>query len=245
MYRSVVSLRLPGHRTLALVLSLALVGPVGAQAPAAAPVDRGAFVVMAGRDTVAVERFARTPSGVESELLVKKDGSRVRQVFRYAADGRAVESYSVETFGAGSGQFTPTARVTLRFVGDSMIREGGAQETATRSAVVAGTLPWANLSTIIMEEMTRRARAVGGARVELPLVAITGDAEFLAHATPVGSDSISLSFSDVMVRLAVDGRGRILGGRIPSQGVTIVRTRSVDPAPRRGGGAGSRGATRP
>ena len=229
--------RLPGVGLLLLVLPLATAGRLGAQAPAAV-VERGVFVVLSGRDTVAVERFARSANAAESELIVRKDGTRARQLVQYAADGRTVAMYSAETFGAGSAQFTPTARITLTFAGGVMTRQVAGQDTVQRLPVAAGALPWANLSTLVLEEITRRVRSVGGARVDVPLVNITGAAAFVARATTVGRDSIALAISDVVVRLAVDGGGRILGGRIPQQDVVIHAFEGTDRSRRRTARAG-------
>ena len=60
--------------TWALTATLALmaVAPLQAQAP-----ERGAFVVMRGADTLAVERFQRTATSLESTLTERIQGMRI------------------------------------------------------------------------------------------------------------------------------------------------------------------------
>jgi hypothetical protein len=41
--------------------------------------------------------------------------------------------------------------------------------------------------------------------------------------SPLGSDSLKLDIGDIRFHLRVDGEGRVLGGRIPSQNLVAER----------------------
>jgi hypothetical protein len=41
--------------------------------------------------------------------------------------------------------------------------------------------------------------------------------------SPLGRDSLQLDIGDIRFHLRVDGKGRVLGGRIPSQNVIAER----------------------
>jgi hypothetical protein len=177
---------------------------------------------------VAVEQFTRTPTGVDAELHVRRGDLRVRHAIGYASNGRRIASYNTAFFAAGSARSAePTQRYAFKFEGDTMVATVSGQSAVQRSVVRSGSLPWMNPSVLLLEEVTRRARTAGGARVEVPMINFTGDGPLTIVAATVGRDTIALTFPDVVFRLAVDARGRILGGRVPSQGVVITRTRAA------------------
>jgi hypothetical protein len=96
-------------------------------------------------------------------------------------------------------------------------------------AVPAGTLPYLNLSVAGLEQIARRARLLGGPRVEIPVVNYTGGGTFTVVVERTGSDSVMLSLGPVAVALRMTEDGRVRVGSIPSQRVRFVRVETLPP----------------
>ena len=208
--------------TLAATLALRL----PAQQPAAAE-ERSVFLILVGRDTFAVERVRRTPTQLVDDMWFLQQRVRVRSTLTLSDDARVVRAV-VESWRPGARPDTAAdGRLTATFVGDSLIQvpEGSAGTTPTRGTVAAGTLPWVNPAFALVEQVARRARALGGERVMVPLQQLgAGGPAVTATVTRVGTDSMVVDFAGaVAFRLAVDAGGRVTGGHAPSQGMVIAR----------------------
>jgi len=210
---------------LAAALSLTSLAPgarTAAQPQRAA--ERGAFVALVGADTFAVERFARVPrpggDSTTAELLVPRAGARVRRVL--VDSGALLPRYLLEAFAPGAApDAAPAQRASFRFMRDTAFADvGGAVQTL---AVRPGTLPWLNPSFVLVEQIVRRARAIGGDRVEVPMVSVAGAQQFVAAVERVGRDSAVVRFPDAEMRVAVDDGGRVTGLRIPAQNLIVAR----------------------
>ncbi len=97
-----------------------------------------------------------------------------------------------------------------------------------RVGMPKGTLPVIGTSVAFLEQLLRRARAVGGDSVTIPVMMV-GAQTSLDVFTVIknGSDSVILVGADGNpangLHLAVDAQGRILGGAIPISGTRILR----------------------
>lgn len=118
-------------------------GPVLAQTPGASSSERAGYVTTLGRDTVAIESFARSATGIEGAVVVRVPGTVLcRYAIVFAADGSPRQS-RVEIRPLAAAGVDP-ATVTLDFARDSVhvtseIR--GKRQTATR-AIATGTFPF-------------------------------------------------------------------------------------------------------
>jgi uncharacterized protein len=206
--------------------SLAAATPAATVAPQepASPAQRSTFVVLLAGDTLAVERVARTPRRVESDLTVRAQGVRL-QFALTLAPAELVTSMDLNMRMIAAAPDAPPAQsATVTFRGDSAIVDVKAPARSTqRIAAGAGVLPLVNLSTAITEQLLRRARALGGPRVQLPTLPVGGRQVLPAVVTWSGSDTAVISISGVELRAAVSPDGRVLGAVIPAQRVTFVR----------------------
>lgn len=89
-----------------------------------------------------------------------------------------------------------------------------------------GTLPLMGTSVAFLEQLLRRARAVGGDSVTIPVMQVGAQASLEVFTViQNGADSVVLVGADgnqtMGLHLAVDGQGRILGGVIPASGSKI------------------------
>lgn len=103
---------------------------------------------------------------------------------------------------------------------------------STRVGMPKGTLPLLGTSVAFLEQLLRRARAVGGDSVTIPVMQVGAQASLTVFTViQNGPDSVVLVAADgnqaMGLHLAVDGQGRILGGVIPVSG---SRIQSVDAA---------------
>jgi dienelactone hydrolase len=190
---------------------------------AAAPLRAQGFVVLVGADTVAVERVERTPGSLRGELQLRSGQATVS--IRYSAAPAAnalLPSLTLETGRDGA----PSSTASVTFRGDSArVVVGGA--AAQAFAPGAGALPYLNLSTAILEQMVLRFRAIGGDRAEIPLLNLGGGQMLRAVVERVGADSVRIGLGAVDIRARVDAAGRVLGARVPSQGVEVRRVEST------------------
>jgi hypothetical protein len=186
------------------------------------------FILMSGDDTVAVEAYTRTGDRLEGELRERRSGDRV--TYRVTTGEESLIT-RLEISAYTRGGTAPEQQVELTVRGDSLIagytRDGSRQQEAT--LIPSGTLLYLNPSVALLEQMLRRARAVGGERVGLTVLSISADdAPELVRPTItwIGTDSVHIAVAgDNQVHGAVDGEGRILRAVNPMWGVRIERRR--------------------
>lgn len=97
----------------------------------------------------------------------------------------------------------------------------------TRVGMPKGTLPLLGSSVAFLEQLLRRARAVGGDSVSIPVMMVGAQASLdVFTVIKNGDDSVVLVGPDgnwaAGLHLAVDGQGRVLGGVIPLSQTQII-----------------------
>ena len=194
---------------LAALACAALLAPAaGAQAVP----DSAAYVTRLGTDTLAIERFVRTPERVEAEVLLRIPSTvRTTYVMDLAADGsmRRLES---TTFDPKTPSAEPVRREIVERSGDSLrIRTTAGGNTRERTVAAAGTtLPFIDMIHWPYEIALMRAKAGGAQTVQQPLLTGRGTSNF-AFAK-VGDDSMTITHpSRGTMRVHVDTQGRLLG----------------------------------
>jgi alpha-beta hydrolase superfamily lysophospholipase len=210
----------------AIILSLSALGvarAAGAQrtttTPAAAPTsDAGSFILRHGADTVAVENFERSANQLRG-VLVTRGAVRYEYTATLTPD-QLVSRLDLSAFAPAGHE--PIAHMVLSFTGDSVIADMGAGNVK-RIAVQHGIEPWLNPSFAFAELLVRRARVLGGASVAIPLYAIgVGPAQDVTVMKLAG-DSVAINFPGAAFHVRVDARGRLVGGVLPAQSLTVHR----------------------
>jgi hypothetical protein len=188
--------------------------------------DSGSFVVHHSRDTVAVERFARSATKLEGTLELRNSRRTSQRYSAVIAPDATLPLIEVTVReGSDSGV---KARVVQRgrviFKEDSVaVDEVGDAGLVTRVfGTEEGAIPYLNLSFALLEQAVRRARRSEPA-AQLAFFNLGGGQTLKATMSPLGSDSLTLDIGDVRFHLRVDREGRVLGGRIPSQNVVAER----------------------
>jgi hypothetical protein len=184
------------------------------------------FVLLSGADTVGVERFTRSDDMLEGELT--SEGDRVRYRATTGSDA-LITRLELESYPSGSA--TREEWALLTFQGDSVIAEWQENGSTRRDAdaAPAGTMAYFSPSVALLEQALRRARAIGGERVEIPVLIVSAQRDVRmerAIVTWIGTDSAHIQVDqDNQMRVAVDAQGNISGGVNPPQNVRVDRIR--------------------
>jgi uncharacterized protein len=200
---------------------------LGALAPTALPAQasqEAGFVIRLNADTFAVESFTRTADRREGGVA----GAAVGRVAYTVALGPASTTPELRLRAWRTGmdaaaEPAQVARLALR--GDSATAEittpAGTRvdRLATRPAAILYLSP----SFAQVEQLVRRARAIGGDRVEVPVLMVQGGQTLVATVTAAGADSVVIGMAGSEIRAAVTADGRLTGGSIPAQGLTFQR----------------------
>jgi alpha-beta hydrolase superfamily lysophospholipase len=190
----------------------AFVVPVGAGAQVST------FVMLRGTDTIAVERATRAAGRLDGELVLKAQGLRIRYSATLGDSGTMPRVESWIYRGADTNSLNHVVFLEQR---DTMIVElaGSTQHIPTQR----GALVYINPSPSFLEQVLLRARALGGSKVAVPLVAAAGGAAVFADVTWIGADSARFTLGGVAMNAVLSGDGHLAKLEVPTQGVRVVR----------------------
>ena len=178
-----------------------------------------------GRD-VFTERYVRTADRVTTTLTAP--GLHAMLDLRMGP-GATVRRLEVRQFSASNA---PQGSVTAEFRGDSVIGEAtspNAPPQAIRQAVPAGSIPFVNPSPVLMEQIVLRARAIGGNPVQVPIWLVVGGGQSVTSTVTFEEGRARFNLGPVEVHVTLDEQGRITGGTIPQQGLTLARSAATAP----------------
>ena len=222
---------------LAGLLAIAAPAAVSPAAPAGgdrlAVPDSGAFIVRHADDTVAVERFVRTPTSLKGTLEIN-DARHTSQSYQatVAEDGSVplIEVQVREDVDSGRVRGKVVQRARVIFKEDSAavddVTDRGMQTRVFGTE--RGAVPYLNLSFALLEQAVLRSRAAAPAGARVPLFNLggtrSGGGQTLeATLAPLAGDTLVLAIGKVNFHLRVDDTGRVLGGSIPGQDVVAER----------------------
>ena len=211
-------------RNVAGALVVAVLAGMPARVRAAG--DSGAFVMMVGRDTIALERFTRTAGGAEGTLLFRPTGIRLDYALEILPDGTIRHMENTARAASAPTTSEPMQSAALDWRADSVIadvRGGGLQRLASE----AGSMPYVNPSMFLLELVVKRAGASTPPRDHVPVFAVSGGRTMQATLRFGASDSLQISMGAAAFQLKLDAHGHILSGSVPAQGVTFQRVDSL------------------
>lgn len=205
-------------------------GPSGRMAPGVEAREAGAFVVRLGSDTLAVERFTRTPGQVEGSVLARSPKTNVQEYTgSYGANG-GVTNFTLASRAAADTAAPTRATVAVR--GDSVrvSMERGARVQDTTLVVQAPVLPWIGNSYALFEPAFVQLRASGADTLRMALLPVGGRRAVPVTFTRLGSDSVAIELFSGRSVARVDDEGRLLAwdGRGSTMQVRVEREAAVD-----------------
>ncbi|HUF28274.1 MAG TPA: hypothetical protein VMM18_14955 [Gemmatimonadaceae bacterium] len=190
-----------------------------------APPERGTFNLRQGTTVVITERFTRTDTLLVADLVVV-NGPRSTYSARLNPDG-SVASIEVREYAvAAARDAQPSAVVTANFAGDSVIVTRGREVARVR--LPAGTVAYVNPSPSLMAQLVLRARAIGGDDVSVPFWVPDAGGQPSTARVRLAPTGAHLVLGGIDVMLEFDARGRLTGGSVPMQNITIERTDGTD-----------------
>ena len=202
----------------------------------AAQTEHGAFVITLGRDTVAIDQYARTARFLDGALLIR---SPVTRVATYKASLR--EDGTIERL--ESRWWTPVpdagppqpADVVATFFGDS-VRIDYLRGSDIRQVTVAaghGTVPLVHsvYSAVLYEQALRQGFSAGSRDFSVEWLALGRRARVSTTSVAArGQDSVSIEFFAGTMVARVDDIGHILGlhGQESTAKFTAERVADID-----------------
>jgi uncharacterized protein len=210
-------------RSIVSVVAVLVPAALIAQAP-----ERASFYLVShamGRaDTIMAERVTRGASEINGELLDRMRGGRLAYVAALTPTALVAR---LETKSFRTPTDTTPQVATLSIDGDSVIARMGSAAPAHLPAA-PGALAVVNPSVAFIEQMVRRAIAIEGDTVGIPLFIAGAPQPVPLTIRRIAPDSVTLSYAGVVMRIAIATDGRLLGGAVPAQQLTIERGPAVD-----------------
>lgn len=209
----------------AVLAAVAASLPCGAIAQEAGDREEASrLVVLAGADTLAVEDFAWGDGMLESDLGDRTIDKRFRFTVAFG-ENLVPTSFDADMWELSDDPGSPASiRSSLEFVGDSVFAEviGAQTPEFQRIGTQQGAVPFLNLSFAVVEHAIRLRRLEGGDG-EVPFFLWANGQTLRAQVAFGGTDAATMTLGGVVLELTVDESGRVLGGSVPAQGLTIVR----------------------
>jgi hypothetical protein len=222
---------MPAHLPFRFILAVAAALP--SLLVAQGNVDRGGFVVCLGADTLAVERYTRSATTLESEIILRVPAAR-RVTYTAGLDSRGeVRSFRLAMDPLAPSPMAPkSTRGTLWFRGDTAdvsLTLGDSTRTI-KVAARPGSMPLAGFSHALVEQAILQARRTGRDSVEFDWVGVGASKAYPAYVTRRHDGSVVVGFFDAPALATVDGEGRMLtlDGRATTAKVEVQRVEAPD-----------------
>jgi len=201
----------------------------GLAAPAAGQTEQYTFRMVARGDTITSEVVSRSATRVDVDMISKPQGARFVYGMLLAPDGRVLAMTNA-FYRIALGDTVPVQRADVTFAGDSVrVAISGNVSRAESLMTTPGAIPYINPSAAMLEQVLRRARAMGGAVDTVPLFMLAGGQTLPVVVTWLPPDSALLHLASVAMRARVAPDGALLGLDIPTQGARVLRLEGVHP----------------
>ncbi len=196
-------------------------------------VDRDGFVVCLGDDTLAVERYSRTATRLESEIVLR--GPVARRVV-YSADlepGGMLRSFTLEMEPLSPGPLAGLpSRSTVTFEDDTADVSLTLNDTTRwiRMAARPGSMPLAAFSHALVEQAILHAALAGRDSFAFDWVGVGASKAYPAYVKRTANGRVAVGFFQAPALAEVDAEGRILAldGRETSVKVEVTRVKAPD-----------------
>lgn len=204
--------------------------PATTRPPAQDTTVSGTYYLMRRGQVIARERYTRSDSLLETELVVPEQPRlRVRAVLRPDA---TVARLEIRVLGSDSsgGAGTLIQSSAADFEGGRVRLEQPIGTSVPDTATVPpGTIPYLHPSPSSMEQIVRLALRTGAkeAGVNIWVPGAGGGRVAAVRVTFGEGGKATLDFAGTRVELVTRADGQILGGRVPTEDLTIQRAPST------------------
>jgi hypothetical protein len=194
--------------------------------------QRAAFVVTLGGDTLAVERFVRTPTSLVGDLLLRAPRTRVLHYEASLDQAGAISHIELITQAVIANQIPRPTRIGITFRNDTAVMEMQVRDSTRTMRVRApgAVIPFVNLSFALYEAAVMHARRAGRDTMRVALVTPGDQIVRSTTVTRRGADSVLIDYFGSPIRARVDGDGRIASAdaRETTQKVVVARIDDAD-----------------
>ena len=207
-------------------------------APAAAlhaqrAVDGEGFVVCLGEDTLAVERYSRSPTTLHSEIVLSAPAAR-RVTYTAALDSLGeVRSIELVVTSLVAGSPAPSlTRGVLQFRGDTadVLLTIGDHTRVLKVPARPGSMPLAAFSHALVEQAILRAARLGRDSVAFDWVGMGAPVAYPAYVAQRSGNEVTVGLFDAPAVATMDAAGRMLAldGRATTAKVEVQRVAAPD-----------------
>jgi dipeptidyl aminopeptidase/acylaminoacyl peptidase len=187
------------------------------------------FRMVLGQDTIVSEVVQRTATRLDVDMLDKLTGARFRYGMSLTPDGR-VPAMTSAFYRVAQGDTVPFHSADLELRDDSArVTVSGNGARVETLATQPGAVPYINPSAAMLEQVLRRARAIGNDVDTVPIFALAGGRTVPVQVTWVGKDSAVMLLATVEMRAAVSPDGGLLGLAVPAQHARVIRLEGAHP----------------
>ncbi len=189
----------------------------------------GGFLVLVGRDTLAAERYTRTPGHLRG-TIVHGDHTRI-EYDATVADDEAIVRLEMRLWPPGAALDSKPAQQSVAELGgparDSLPRtsRGRGPERVWRQVVPGGTQPYLVPSLALAQQLLRHARVLGGDSAAFEVVVLNGSTTLPVSVRWLRGDTALIAVGGRHVRVGLDAEGRIEDGADSAAGVSVRRLR--------------------
>lgn len=187
--------------------------------------DSGVFVVSRDGGQLYRESFQRSGDQISSTIGSQAGGERVEQTATLGQDG-AVEQIIVTVHDAEGAE---TQRWKIAVDGENVSVEGsaaGQEQQQVQLQVPRNTIPVpVNESVVMVEQIIRHARRLGGDAQQVPLLSIREGKPSVDNVSVTfsGTRNVRVQGTDDSLEVETDSEGRILSARDPGRNISIQR----------------------
>ncbi len=209
-------------RALAPVLAVAGGLVMTAMSTPAAAQSSGTFTLTQNGNEIATEEYTRTDDRLETQLEVT--GQALITTTAALADDASVDRLELRILPPATPDADPLQSIAAEFGSDSVHVEMPIGTAAGAGPATAGTVPYVDPSPSYMEQILRRARALGGAEATVQVwVPSQGAGQVIPAQVAFGDDdsTATLSIGTVTFQFDLDDEGGITRGEVPAQGLVI------------------------
>jgi hypothetical protein len=216
-----------------LMLASGMASPVLAQ-------ERGGFIVRMGSDTLAAERFSRSATRLEGEIVSLVPMARAVRYTAALNPDATISRFEISGEPATSGAAGLRTSAEVRFVGDSAHTLATRGDSTQRFSVApgAGALPFVPFTYALYEQLARRLRQSGRDSIAVMTLTPGQRQPFGFSVVRRGGDTVDVDFLPVPdfypggqpAHMRVDAAGRLLAldGTDSPLKVVVERVDDVD-----------------
>ena len=201
----------------------------GATSMAAQNTEPYTFRMIAGADTLSSEVVQRSATRVDVDMIDKTAGAHWQYSLALTPDGRVSEMTNAY-YRLAQDDTVPYQSAALTFGSDTVtVTISGNVSHVEKIASRADALPYINPSFAMVEQLLRRARAIGGSANTLHIFSVVGGTTVPVLVERLGADSAVVRIGQTEMRVTEGPDGALIEAAVPAQHIRVIREAGAHP----------------